>query len=52
MEDIYIGGKKPMDDNSTAEDIYITPRRRQQSAYTPPEEPFYPDEELKSLILK
>lgn len=45
MEDIYIGGKKPMDDNSTAEDIYITPRRRQQPAYEPPKEPFYPEEE-------
>ena len=45
MEDIYIGGKKPIDDNSTAEDIYITPRRRQQSVYVPPKEPFYPEEE-------
>ena len=45
MEDIYIGGKKPVDDNTTAEDIYITPRRRQQPSYEPPEEPFYFEEE-------
>ncbi len=44
MEDIYIGGKKPIDDNSTAQDIYITPRRRQQPVYEPPQEPLYPEE--------
>ncbi len=45
MEDIYIGKNKPIDENSHAEDIYITPRKRRQEQYFEPEEPDYFDEE-------